>query len=104
MRMSRFWLSCTRCGEETEFRQSCLCACGGSLLVNYDLDRVASTLRPDVLPSRPSWMWRFRELLPVERDRSIVSLGEGGTPLIPLPSLQQALGIARLSVKCEELN
>jgi threonine synthase len=100
----RFWLRCVRCGGEAEFRQSARCSCGGSLLVEYDLDRVASTLSPDVLRCRAGSMWRFREMLPVERDDSIVSLGEGSTPLLPLPSLQRALGLGRIHVKREEQN
>jgi threonine synthase len=72
--------------------------------VEYDLDRVARTLRPDVLPSRPGSLWRFRELLPVQRDESIVSLGEGCTPLVPLPALRGALGVGAVYVKREEQN
>lgn len=102
--MTRFWLRCSCCGIETEFRHSARCSCGGSLLVEYDLDRVAATLRRDVLPSRPGSMWRFREMLPVERDDSIVSLGEGCTPLVPLPALRQALSLRRVHAKREEQN
>lgn len=102
--MPAFWLTCSSCGVETPFRQTAVCSCGGSLLVEYDLDRVASGLSREALSARPSSMWRFRELLPIERDESIVSLGEGGTPLIPLPSLARELGIERVSVKREEQN
>ncbi len=104
MHMERFWLECSRCGVTTPFGPSALCPCGGSLLVAYDLDRVAATLGPDVLPSRPGSLWRFREMLPIERDRSIVSLGEGCTPLLPLPPLRQALGVGGVYVKREEQN
>lgn len=102
--MARFWLRCSRCDGETEFRLSARCACGGSLLVEYDLDRVAATLSPEALRSRSGSMWRFREMLPVERDASIVSLGEGSTPLLPLPSLGDATGVRRLYAKREEQN
>jgi threonine synthase len=102
--MARFWLGCSRCGTKTEFQQSARCSCGGSLLVEYDLDFVASTLSPDTLRSRPGSMWRYRELLPVRRDESIVTLGEGSTPLLPLPSLEREMGVRRLHVKREEQN
>jgi threonine synthase len=46
-------------------------------------------------------MWRCRELLPVEHDESIVSLGETMTPLLECPRLAQRLGIARLIIKDE---
>jgi threonine synthase len=102
--MERFWLRCSRCGVETRFGRSALCSCGGALLVEYDLDRVAATLSPEVLPSRPRSLWRFREMLPIERDQSVVSLGEGCTPLVPLPQLQRALGVGGVYVKREEQN
>jgi threonine synthase len=35
------------------------------------------------LKSRPSTLWRYREALPLSNDRSIVSLGEPFTPLVP---------------------
>ncbi|HEX6038764.1 threonine synthase [Longimicrobium sp.] len=102
--MARFWLTCSRCDAQTEFRLSARCACGGSLLVEYDLDRVAATLSPGVLRGRHGSLWRYREMLPVERDESIVSLGEGSTPLLPLDAVARELGIRRLHVKHEEQN
>ena len=30
-------------------------------------------------------MWRYRELLPVRDEASIVTMGEGFTPMIPVP-------------------
>jgi threonine synthase len=104
MHTSHFWLRCSRCDVETQFRQSARCSCGGSLLVEYDLDSVARALTPEVLASRSGSMWRFREMLPVERGESIVSLGEGSTPLISLPALQRALGLRAAHVKREEQN
>lgn len=55
------------------------CPCGGLLdLVECE------TIEPEVLPTRPPTLWRYREALPLKFDRHIVSLGEGLTPLIPL--------------------
>lgn len=56
---------------------------GRPLLVRYDLERVRSTWSKDALRGRPATLWRYRELLPVEREENIVSLGEGTTPLLP---------------------
>src|SRR5216683_1082646 len=47
--------------------------------------------------------WRLRELLPVERDASIVTLGENNTPLLSVPRLGEALGVDALDVKDEGL-
>jgi threonine synthase len=49
-------------------------------------------------------MWRYRELLPVRDDRSIVSLGEGWTPVIRLPNEGAAAGVGTLLLKEEGYN
>ncbi len=36
---------------------------------------------------------RYRDFLPVDAGTPIVSLGEGGTPLVPLPRLSERLGL-----------
>jgi threonine synthase len=49
-------------------------------------------------------MWRYREWLPLEQGETPVTLGEGGTPLLPVPRLATALGVANLWVKDEATN
>jgi threonine synthase len=46
---------------------------------------------------------RYGDLLPVSDQTPVVSLGEGGTPLVPLPRLSERLGI-QLSAKLEGMN
>ncbi len=46
---------------------------------------------------------RYREFLPVGPDTPIVSLGEGNTPLLPLPRLSARYGIA-IHAKLEGMN
>lgn len=58
---------------------------GRSLLVRYDLDAVSAAIPKEMIAARPTDLWRWRELLPVRRTSSIVSLGEIETPLIPIP-------------------
>ena len=58
---------------------------GRPLLVRYDLPGAGTALSRDALAARPTDMWRWRELLPVRKTDSIVSLGEIETPLIPIP-------------------
>lgn len=49
-------------------------------------------------------MWRYAERLPVD-PAFIVSLGEGGTPLLDVSdTLGRALGVAALHLKCEDRN
>jgi threonine synthase len=53
---------------------------------------------------RVGTLWRYRELLPVFEDTSIVSLGEGWTPLVEVPGLSSELGINKLYIKEEGYN
>jgi len=74
---------------------------GRPLLVRYDLGAVGRVLARADLARRPATIWRYRELLPVEADESVVSLGEGTTPLLDCPRLGRALGLEHLWVKDE---
>jgi threonine synthase len=49
-------------------------------------------------------MWRYAELLPVQNDNNIVSLGEGFTPLIAAGRLGGALDLPHLYIKDESAN
>ena len=91
-------LECSLTGERYEAdRLHGLSRAGRPLLVRYDLDGVRAGLSRDALATRPTDLWRWRELLPVRQTRSIVSLGEIETPLVPIP----ASGGANVLVKDE---
>ena len=55
-------------------------------------------------PSSAVGIWRYHSCLPKVDPKSIVSLGEGNTPLLPLTSLAAELGIATLAAKAEHMN
>jgi len=74
---------------------------GRPLLVRYDLEAVRAALPRAELARRPSDLWRYRELLPVEADANVVSLGEGTTPLLACPRLAVELGLEQLWIKDE---
>jgi threonine synthase len=78
--------------------------CGKPLLVRYDLGQAARTLTKESLSGRRADMWRYREVLPVERDEKIVSLGEGWTPLLAAPRLASRVGLSELFIKDESQN
>lgn len=71
------------------------------LLAQYDL---AFGLDKSILLDRPKNLWRYREVLPVEHDKNIVSLGEGFTPILPLDFLSKRLEINNLYLKDEAHN
>jgi threonine synthase len=53
---------------------------GAPLLVHYEIEK-SPGLR-DQIRTRPATMWRYRELLPIDDEKDIVTLGEGITPLL----------------------
>src|SRR6266436_5636922 len=99
-------LECTACQLEHEARRLLnLCReCGKPLLVRYDLERAGRTLTKESLVGRRPDMWRYHEVMPVENDENIVSLGEGWTPLLWAQRLGKQLGIDQLYIKDESQN
>jgi threonine synthase len=99
-------LQCRSCQKEYPLGLHYLCACGGILNVIYDLED--SRLRREAekallgFPGGP--MWRFGALLPVRDTNNIITLGEGGTPLIAAPRLGGAIGLPKLFLKNESAN
>ncbi len=56
------------------------------------------------MASREPTLWRYREVLPVRQDSSILCLGEGFTPLIHARRLGKKLGLPNLFLKDESQN
>src|SRR5438876_2550878 len=99
-------LDCAACGLRHEARRlHNLCTeCGKPLLVRYDLQRAAASLTKESLSGRRADLWRYREVLPVERDENVTSLGEGYTPLVHASQLGASLGMNELYIKDEGQN
>ena len=98
-------LACSLCSRKFEAGKPWnLCECGGPLLVHYDLDRLRENWSRDSFESAPDSMWRYAPVLPVEHAQSIVSLGEGMTPLLAAPRTGARIGSAELFVKDDGLN
>jgi threonine synthase len=97
-------LECSLCGTKYDAAAVAnLCTCGGPLLVRYDLGVIRHRwLRRDVA-SGPANMWRYAPVLPAA-DASIVTLGEGWTPLVRTRRLGARIGAENLWVKDEGLN
>ncbi|HET7089293.1 MAG TPA: pyridoxal-phosphate dependent enzyme [Anaerolineae bacterium] len=107
-------LECPRCGTRLpvpvaqaqvgEAYQPLPAACPNCdftmLDVRYDYDALRDSL-PGLLRDRMFNMWRYLELLPVRDPASIVTMGEGGSPLIRLANLGVMLGRSRIFIKDE---
>ena len=100
-------LECANCHETYEAGKiHFLCVeCGKPLLVRYDLNKAGETLTKKLLKTRAENLWRYREVLPVESDENIVSLGEGFTPLLETERLAATLPVKlNLFIKDESTN
>ena len=74
---------------------------GRPLWVRYDLEAAGAAMTKKAVAGREPTMWRYRELLPVEDDSKIATLGEGMTPLLRCERLGAVLGLNDLWVKDE---
>jgi len=97
-------LSCTKCGRSFDAtRLMNVCsepACLGALFAEYQL----LALNRDDAAGRPRDIWRWHELMPARREEEIVTLGEGGTPLLHAARLGARLGMLNVWVKEEAGN
>jgi threonine synthase len=99
------YLECSRCKKQLEpGKVYNLCSCGGPLLARYHLKKLAGRRIRSRRGGRPANLWRYREVLPVKNESSIVCLGEGFTPLLPAERLGKRLGLANLYLKDESRN
>jgi len=72
--------------------------------VQYDLKTASTALSKSFSQGRAPTLWRYRELLPLQDDANLVSLGEGFTPVLDARTLAQQLGLQRLWIKDEAQN
>jgi threonine synthase len=99
-------LECPACGgscDLSEPRTVCP-GCGQPLLARYDLAQIRREVPRDSLARYGTDLWRYRAVLPFAADYPVVRLGEGGTPLLPLPRLARELGLGELWLKEESPN
>ena len=99
-------LECGACGVRYEARRlHNLCTqCGKPLLVRYDLAHASKSLTKESLIGREPDLWRYREVLPVDGEENVVTLGEGFTPLVHASRLGASLGMSQLFIKDEGQN
>jgi threonine synthase len=99
-------LQCTECAATypSDALAGVSPCCGKVLFARYDLPKIRREVDRDSLANRRADMWRFSELLPVQDPDRIVSLGEGGTPLLAARGLGRKLGLEQLYIKEEGLN
>ena len=72
--------------------------------MRYDLKAASTALTKSSLQGRVPTLWRYREILPLQDDANLISLGEGFTPLIEAKTLAREFGLERLWIKDEAQN
>ena len=72
--------------------------------MKYDLSEIQRITEKESVKNRVHSLWRYREFLPIDDDRNIVSLGEGLTPLREVPRYAGLAKLPHLSLKLDYLN
>jgi threonine synthase len=115
--MAEHVLRCIECGKTYLPKQMrCLCedctieiidgiyVCNGLLEVCYRASNNHRIAKSGGFGNGENSIWKYTELLPVNDKSNIVTLGEGGTPLLKADRLAKYLGLKELYIKNETLN
>ena len=99
-------LDCTNCGKQhsADVLQTTCEDCGKVLYARYDLEIAKRELTREAIKAREPSLWRWFELMPIREESNVVTLGEGGTPLLPAHGIEARLGARRVFIKEEGLN
>lgn len=99
-------LRCINCGAEysdEEILYACP-KCGNLLEVILPISEFDPKELRRAFDSRPIGVWRYRELLPRMKQKSPISMGEGGTPLHRCDRLGKKIGVRNLYIKFDGMN
>lgn len=98
-------LTCTNCGQKWShgFRYYCP-ACNGVMAVDYHYGQIDAAAFKECLEQPNKNIWQYGALLPVQNRDNIVTLQEGGTPLIKLNNLGRDVQAGPLFAKDETRN
>ena len=92
-------VDCKHLYDDTRIKFTCD-RCEGLLDVVVDLNNIS---KQDIA-TKQYGIWKYQKLLPIHDQKDIVTLGEGGTPLIKCEYLDKNLGINNLYLKCDYIN
>lgn len=92
-------MKCSRCGKRYDPVSGavrCDNRDDGRLDIFYDYDALNDVFNKEELSKRSKGVWKYHELLPINDQCNIVTLGEGGTPFLPARNLDKRLGLHNL--------
>lgn len=97
-------LKCRECSRTYPKEPLYVCEyCFGPLEVDYDYPRIKKVLTREKIVSRPKNLWRYRELLPIDREPTS-GLRSGFTPFFRAKNLEKVLGVKELYIKDDSVN
>jgi len=97
-------LQCRECHHQFPKEALHVCEfCFGPLEVVYNYDEIQRSLTREAIRSRPTNMWRYKELLPIDGEPT-VGAQVGWTPLVRADRLAKALGVKELYIKNDAVN
>ncbi len=97
-------LQCRECHHQFPKEALHVCEfCFGPLEVVYNYDEIQKALTREVIKARPTNMWRYKELLPIDGEPT-VGAQVGWTPLVKADRLAKALGVKELYIKNDAVN
>ena len=95
------------CGHDhaVDELQNLCTECHKPLLAHYDLESIKATFTPEAVRSRAiRSMWKFFDVLPVDKPENAVTLGEGLTPLLRAKPRGPFEAFRNLFIKDESFN
>ena len=96
-------LECSRCNWTGELTMGYTCpCCGYSLEVKYDYNAIDKKQLVNALENGHG-VWAYSELLPLKKKENIITMDEGGTPLIESNRIGKEVGV-KLYLKDETRN
>ncbi len=101
--MKDYEVKCTKCGarfSKEDVVYTCR-KCDGLLDIKYDYQEIDVE---QVVTGKGEGVWKYRDLLPFDKETIPVTINEGNTPLYRCDRLAKSIGIADLWVKHEGLN
>jgi len=93
-------LQCKKCNNSFEPEEDLLLCpkCRNLLDPQYDYGQLKRDWSGLKIESRPNDIWRYRELMPVVYFDRIVTLGEGGAPLLDCTELADEIGVGKFYI------
>jgi threonine synthase len=99
-------LKCVWCEEAYASSSSALSCgkCGSALDTIYDYEALKSRFSGLPTVNSKIGVWRYSPLLPLTKRTTVITLGEGNTPLLRLQRIGEDLGMENLHAKDESRN